>query len=220
MPWTETCVVENRAHFIASWLQDHDVAGLARHYGISRKTAYKWIDRYQEEGRRGLVDRSRRPHQSPQATNPALVSSLLGLRRLHPTWGPKKLLAKLSQQGSWPDLPAISTASDILKRAGLVTSPRRRRRLPEVGGAWPRGDAPNAIWCVDYKGEFRLGDGRYCYPLTVSDEYSRYLLVCQGFPRIAREDAQRSFERAFRTYGLPEAIRSDNGCLPTIRMAA
>lgn len=211
MPWQETCMVDERSRFIDAWLHDQEIAGLSRQFGISRKTAYKWLDRFREEGRSGLCDRSRRPHHSPQATDRAMASALVNLRHVHPTWGPKKLLAKMAQGDSELDLPAVSTASDILKRAGLINAPRRQHRPPEVGGSWPRGDQPNAIWCVDYKGEFRMGNGRYCFPLTVSDEYSRYLLACRGFPRIAGTDAQQCFEAVFRTYGLPEAIRSDNG---------
>lgn len=211
MPWQETCAVDERMRFMEAWLHEQDVAGVARRFGISRKTAYKWIDRFREAGRSGLQDRSRRPHGSPHATDPAVVSALVAIRRAHPTWGPKKLLAKLAQLDDGLDLPATSTAGDIIKRAGLVQTPRRRQRRPEIGRAWPRSDAPNAIWCVDYKGEFRLGNGAYCYPLTLSDEYSRFLLACRGFPRIAGADAQACCEHAFRCCGLPQAIRSDNG---------
>jgi len=211
MPWQETSRMLERHQFIESWLRTGDVSGLSRSFGISRKTAYKWLGRFLEGGREQLADRSRRPHHSPQATSPEVQQAVVDLRRAHPTWGPKKLLAKLSQTQPGLALPAVSTAGDILRRAGLVASPRRRRRLPEVGGAWPRAEQANAIWCVDYKGQFKMGNGRYCYPLTVSDEYSRFLLLCRGFERIVGSDVEESFTRLFRRHGLPEAIRSDNG---------
>lgn len=211
MPWQETSRMLERRQFIETWLRTGDVSGLSRSFGISRKTAYKWLGRFLEGGREQLVDRSRRPHHSPQETSPAVQQAVVDLRRAHPTWGPKKLLAKLSQTKPSLALPAVSTAGDILRRAGLVESRRRRRRLPEVGGAWPRAEQANDIWCVDYKGEFKMGNGRYCYPLTVSDEHSRFLLLCRGFERIAGSDVEESFTRLFRLHGLPEAIRSDNG---------
>jgi len=133
------------------------------------------------------------------------------MRKKHPTWGAKKLVAKLAEVSPSLALPAVSTASGIIDRAGLVRERRHRRRLPQIGRAWPRGDQPNAIWCVDYKGEFRMQNGRLCYPLTVTDEYSRYVLACRGYHAIDGDEARRCFEGLFRRHGLPDSIRSDNG---------
>jgi putative transposase len=211
MPWDETTPMDQRADFIADWLEQGNVSGLCRVYGISRKTAYKWLGRYRLEGPAGLVDQSRRPHHSPERTSPEIRSSLIGLRREHPSWGPKKLAALLSRQRPRWSIPAASTVGDILRGAGLVRSSSRRRRLGGSPVPGDRGAVPNAVWCVDYKGEFKLGNGEYCYPLTVSDEHSRYVLECRGFPSIRAEDVRERFERLFATYGLPQRIRSDNG---------
>lgn len=211
MPWIKTCPMTERREFISAWLREGNVAGLVRRFLVSRKTAYKWIARYRSEGPAGLADRSRRPESSPWETSEAVQEALCQLRRLHPTWGPKKLVAKLGE--SRPDLvlPAVSTAGDILSRSGLVSPRKGRHPHPPTGGATPRGDRPNAIWAIDYKGEFKLGDGRYCYPLTMSDEFSRYLLICEGFPAISGASARASCTRIFRRHGLPDVIRSDNG---------
>jgi putative transposase len=211
MPWLEVDVVDLRRRFIAEWRQDGCVAALARRHGISRKTAYKWLGRFSEEGKPGLVDRSRARHEQAAATPAPVLEAIIAMRRRHSTWGGKKLVARLAQLRPDLQIPSPSTADEIIKRAGLVAPRTCRRRHPKVSRHWPRGDAPNDVWCVDYKGEFKLGDGRYCYPLTISDEYSRYLIDCRAFARISGEDVQRRFEVAFREHGLPRAIRSDNG---------
>jgi transposase InsO family protein len=203
--------VDLRYEFIRAWQIEGDVAGLCRRFGISRKTGYKWIDRFQEAGRLGLQDRPRRPRTSPQATDADVVAAVVEMRGRHPTWGAKKLLAKLAECAPELDLPAVSTASDIITRAGLVEPRRRRQSVPHVGKPWPRGERPNAIWCVDYKGQFKLGNGQWCYPLTISDEYSRYLLACRAYDGIDGDQAKACFVRLFECHGLPEAIRSDNG---------
>ena len=211
MPWDRTTIVDQRAEFIRDWQRQGCVARLCRVYGVSRVTGHKWIERFQAEGLVGLSDRSRRPHESPTETPAYIREALLDLRRSHSTWGPKKLVVLLERaHPSWP-IPAASTAGDILSRAGLVRPSRRQRRAgssPVPGG---RGSSPNDVWCADFKGQFKLRNSRYCYPLTVSDENTRYLLECQGFPAIRSEDVQRRFERLFRDHGLPRRIRSDNG---------
>lgn len=211
MPWSDQSPMEQRMSFINEWLHEQNAAAVARRHGISLKTAWKWIDRFREGGRAALSDRSRRPKTCPHATEDDTVAALIAQRREHPTWGAKKLVARLRLLSPELRLPTISTASVILDRAGLVRRRRSRRRLPVIGGAWPRGDRPNAIWCADYKGQFRMLDGRWCYPLTVTDEYSRFVLACRGYQGIDTDDAQRCFTRLFRDHGLPEAIRSDNG---------
>jgi len=211
MPWSDQSTMDQRRQFIEQWLRERNAAAVAKRHGISLKTAWKWIGRFREDGGRGLEERSRRPVTSPHATDARVAAALVELRREHPTWGAKKLVARLSAVSPQLRLPAVSTASDILDRAGLVRRRRCRRRLPEVGGAWPRGDRPNAMWCADYKGQFRMGDGQWCYPLTVTDEHSRFVLACRGYAGIDGNEAKACFERLFRRYGLPDAIRSDNG---------
>jgi putative transposase len=211
MPWSELSTMDHRTAFIKDWLRDGNVTALAVRYEVSRKTAYKWIARFTSGGKRALADASRRPLTCPHATPPEVAEALIELRKEHPTWGAKKLVAKLAAVSPTMPLPAVSTASEIIDRAGLVRERRQRRRLPQIGGAWPRGDRPNAIWCADYKGQFRTLDGRWCYPLTVTDEYSRLVLECRGYGGIDSDQAHTCFERLFRRHGLPEAIRSDNG---------
>jgi transposase InsO family protein len=200
-----------RTAFIRDWLRHRNVSAMSRVYGISRVTAYKWIARFHGSGEAGLCDRPRRPRRSPGATSAKVGTALIALRKRHPTWGPKKLVVIARREHPTWCVPAASTAGDILRRAGLVEPPRRRRRpvpSPVPGG---RGSEPNEVWCVDYKGEFKLGNDRYCFPLTVSDEHTRYLLECQGYERISGADARHSFERLFQEHGLPRRIRSDNG---------
>jgi len=204
--------MDQRRQFIADSQRDvFDVADLARRYGISRKTAYKWLDRFEMEGPPGLTDRSRRPHQSPHAVPAAIAAALLEVRRRHPTWGAKKLLKIVgTRQPTWP-LPARSTVCDLLERAGVVTTRRRRAVPPHPGRPLVAMTAPNGTWTADFKGEFKTRNGVYCYPLTVVDGYSRYLLGCQGVLSTAIAGARPIFLRLFQEYGLPQIMRTDNG---------
>ena len=212
MPWQETLLMDQRVQFIADYQRDvFDVADLARRFGISRKTAYKWIDRYKADGPTGLVDRSRRPAHCPHQTPASIVAALLELRRRHPTWGAKKLRKILStRQPTWT-LPARSTVCDLLDRAGLVTAPRRRQVPAHPGRPLTLMTSPNHIWTADFKGQFKTRNGVYCYPLTIVDGYSRYLLVCQGLLSTAIALARPIFQRLFVEHGLPQIIRTDNG---------
>jgi len=212
MPWQESLLMDQRRQFIADSQRDvFDVADLARRYGISRKTAYKWLDRFEMEGPPGLTDRSRRPHQSPHAVPAAIAAALLEVRRRHPTWGAKKLLKIVgTRQPTWP-LPARSTVCDLLERAGVVTTRRRRAVPPHPGRPLVAMTAPNGTWTADFKGEFKTRNGVYCYPLTVVDGYSRYLLGCQGVLSTAIAGARPIFLRLFQEYGLPQIMRTDNG---------
>jgi putative transposase len=212
MPWRETLLMDQRVQFIADYQRDlFDVADLARRYGISRKTAYKWIDRYDAGGPAGLVDRSRRPAQSPQATPARVVEALLDVRRHHPSWGAKKLLKVVSmRQPTWT-LPARSTVCDLLDRAGLITTPRRRAVPAHPGRALIPMTAPNGTWTADFKGQFKTRNGVYCYPLTIVDGDSRYLLACHGLLSTAIAGARPIFRRLFQEHGLPGIIRTDNG---------
>ncbi len=212
MPWSQTTPMHQKTLFIADHLRGtRSVTELCAEYGISRKTAYKWIDRYIRRGPAGLEDRSRRPRTAPNATDPQVVAALLELRRRHPTWGAKKLLAILRQRHPQWQLPGRSTGCVILRRHGLVLKQRKRRVIGHPGKPATAMLGPNHIWCADFKGQFRMGNGQYCYPLTVTDGYSRFLLGCQGLSSTAVADAKPVFTRIFKEYGLPEFIRTDNG---------
>lgn len=213
MPWRRTDPVQEREKFVVEARRGlWSMTELCERYGISRKTGYVWLNRFEEEGRSGLEERSRRPRVSPNATDPAVVEMLLRERRRHPHWGPKKLLARLRRRAPELDLPARSTVCLILKRHGLVEA-RRRRRRAERPFVRPLGalSAPNQVWTADYKGQFRMRRGRLCYPLTIADGYSRYLLRCEGCSTTRTGEAWPVFEAAFREFGLPERLRTDNG---------
>jgi transposase InsO family protein len=203
--------MDQRLRFISDYRRDYATfAELCDRYGVSRKTGYKWVDRYELIGPRGLEDRSRRPNVFPTATPLPVVEQLLALRRSHPSWGAKKLLSVLGKRGVTA-LPGRSTCCDLLKRHGLVTS-ARRRKYPGHPGRPPSGPTePNDIWTADFKGQFRTRDGRYCYPLTIADGYSRFLLACQALRSTSLELSRPVFFRLFDEHGLPRAIRTDNG---------
>lgn len=211
MPWKATCIMDERLEFIADCLRKEEpMSALCAAYGISRKTGYKWLERYLADPAQGLLDRSRAPHQCDWRLDEAIASRIVALRRRHPHWGPRKLLAILSRENPDVDWPAASTAGELLRRAGL-SEPRRRRRSAIVRQApFLEVSAPNDVWCADFKGWFRTSDGRRCDPLTISDAHTRYLLECR-IVEPTRAGARPRFERAFRTFGLPKAIRTDNG---------
>ena len=209
MPWLETSPVDQRERFIA----DHQcglyaMTELCERYGISRKSGYKWLDRFAEEGRRGLQDRSRAPHHCPHRIPRDVAQLICAARRAHPSWGPKKLLDWLKPRYPGVAWPAVSTAGDLLARRGLV---KKRRRHQHPGVVPPTTSAPNDLWTADVTGHFRTRDGIYCYPLTIADQHSRYLLACQGLRSMKGRGVRGVFEQAFRTFGLPHAIRTDNG---------
>ena len=212
MPWQETLLMDQRVQFIADYQRDvFDVADLARRFRISRKTAYKWIARYEAAGPAGLVDRSRRPAHCPNETPAAIVTALVELRGHHPTWGAKKLLKILgTREPTWA-LPARSTVCDLLDRAGLVTTSSRRPVPAHPGRPLRAMTAPNGTCTADFKGQFKTRNGVYCYPLTIVDGFSRYLLACQGLLSTAIAGARPIFLRLFQEYGLPVIIRTDNG---------
>lgn len=212
MPWRETSPMDQRTQFIGDHLRGVlSTTELCALYEISRKTAYKWIDRYLRHGPAGLEEGFRRPRRSPNRTSAEIVSALLDARRRHPRWGGKKLLALLRKRHPRWSLPGRSTACDILSRHGMVPIQRRRRRLGHPGKPKTPVLAPNDVWSTDYTGQFRPGDGRYCYPLTVADGFSRYLLGCQALTSTAGAEAKPIFTRLFQEYGLPARMRSDNG---------
>ena len=212
MPWKETSAMEQRFLFVQEVLEgDESQAAWCRRYGISGPTGRKWLRRYRQEGFLGLLDRSRAPRHHPNEMAAELAAMLLAVRREHPTWGPRKLRAWLSQRYPGCPWPAASTIGDLLRRHGLTVP--RRRRLHTPPGTQPFGACrgANDLWCLDFKGWFRTGDGRRCEPLTLSDAWSRYLLRCQGMERIRQEAVRAVLESAFREYGLPRAMRTDNG---------
>ena len=212
MPWRETSPMQQRLEFVHEYQTGlFTMTELAAQYGISRKTGYKWLAEYDARGILGLQDRSRRPQVSPQATDPAVAEALLALRRRHPRWGPKKLLAVAARRDPGITWPARSTVARLLHRRGLI-APRRARR-PAVAHLWRRAPSTraNEVWTVDFKGEFLTGDRCYCYPLTLRDAFSRFVLRCDALTAHTRAVTRPRLERAFAEYGLPDRIRSDNG---------
>jgi transposase InsO family protein len=204
--------MDQKTQFIADYLRDRlSITELCALYGISRKTAYKWIDRYLTHGPQGLEECSRRPRTSPRHTPDHVVAAILDARRRHPSWGAKKLVSLLSTRyPRWP-WPARSTICDILSRHNLVPKRRKRRAIGHPGKPTSSIDAPNDVWSADFKGHFKTGDGRYCYPLTIADGYSRFLLACEALSSTRVQEAKPVFIRVFKEFGLPQRIRTDNG---------
>lgn len=212
MPWKEALPMDQKTQFVSEYLRDSlSFTELCQRYHISRKTGYKWIARYASEGPAGLADRSRRPHSSPDQTPDHLRLAIIEARRRHPSWGAKKLLKFLQRKDPQQPWPSRWTVCEILKREGLVRKKTQRRKPAHPGKPTSIITAPNDLWCVDFKGQFKTRDGRYCYPLTVTDSYSRYLIGCQGLLSTETLGAKEVFESLFKKYGLPAAIRSDNG---------
>ena len=213
MPWRTSGPMDERLQFVRDALRDRfTMSELCARYGVSRRIGYKWLARYEADGRRGLADRSHVPHHCPHKIQPAMETLLVAERSAHPHWGARKLLAVLARRhpriGSWP---AASTVADLLARRGLVHHRRSRRASVHPGVVRPVTVAPNDLWTADFKGQFRTGDGRYCYPLTLADQHTRFLLACRGVLSTQTVTAKPIFERAFREFGLPLAIRTDNG---------
>jgi putative transposase len=210
MPWKECQIVEERLRFIARLLDGEKMAGLCREFGIARKTGYKIYNRYKDCGIDGLTDRSRRPYRHANQLPMQIEKLIVKLKKEYPHWGAPKIREKLKRL--YPDLqcPAISTVHAVLDRHGLVKR-RKRRRYKAQGTAIAHVTQPNELWCADYKGEFMLADRRYCYPLTITDYASRYLITCDALSTTREVYAFSVFERAFKDFGLPSTIRTDNG---------
>ena len=214
MPWQEIGPMQERLGLVMDVLEGrYTVAEAARRRGVSRKTAYKCLDRYLEEGIAGLHERSRKPLTSPQATDARVRALLIEEKKCRPYWGPKKLVDVLSKRHRSLNFPAPSTAGAILKSEGLVE--RRRRRPPPLAPIWDRdrtqADRPNRVWTIDFKGEFRLGNKDLCYPLTVVDLYSRDPRAIHALPSTRRMGVQAAMTEVFQRDGLPDVIRSDRG---------
>jgi len=202
--------MDERLRFVARLLEGEKMAPLCAEFGISRKTGYKIFDRYKDCGLTALTDRSRRPYRQANRLPPPLEATIVRLKREYPGWGAPKIREKLRRQFTGPHLPAISTVHAVLDRHGLVHR-RRRRRHRATGTELSRPGEPNALWCADYKGEFLLGNRRYCYPLTITDFASRFLLTCEALSTTQEKFAFTVFERTFKEFGLPQVIRTDNG---------
>src|SRR6266852_2858419 len=202
--------MDERLRFVARLLEGEKMAPLCAAFGISRKTGYKIFERYKDCGIAAFTDRSRRPYRQANRLPAPIEATIVRLKREYPGWGAPKIREKLRQQVPGLQLPAISTVHAVLDRHGLVQR-RRRRRPPAAGTELSRAGEPNALWSADYKGEFMLGNRRYCYPLTITDFASRYLLTCEALSTTQERFAFTAFDRAFKEFGLPLAIRTDNG---------
>ena len=212
LPWRETSVESERLRFIACVKAgETTIAEACRRWGISRKTGYKLLRRYDLDGVDGLRNLSRAARHHPNATASSVADRVIEVKQKRPTWGPKKIVAWLSAHEAAVQWPSHSTAGAILEHAGLVKHRRRRRRATPWGAPFAHATCPNDVWAIDLKGHFRTTNGVRIDPLTVQDAMSRYLLVCNGLIRPTGAEAKRVLERAFREYGLPRVIHTDNG---------
>jgi len=211
MPWRECRKMDEKLKFVARYLEGEKIAALCREFGISRVTGHKIIDRYKEFGLTALTDRSRRPYRQANQLPIQVEQAILQIKQEKPHWGAPKIRERLSRK--FPDLriPAKSTVHSILDRNGLVNARKRRRTSRAEGTLLSAPERPNELWCVDFKGEFTMGNKQYCYPLTVTDQVSRYLIACEGLESTKEDPTIAVFESIFKEYGLPAAIRSDNG---------
>jgi transposase InsO family protein len=212
MPWKESSVMEERLRFVARLLDGEQMSAVCRSFGISRKTGYKIYNRYKDQGLEALSDRSRRPvryaNQLPEPVERLIVET----KKEKPHWGARKIRELLVRRLAGDvRIPARSTVHAVLDRHGLVKRARQRRRQKAQGTPLSAGQTPNDLWCADFKGEFRLGNGRYCYPLTVTDHAARFILACEALESVKEAGVIPVFERLFKERGLPDAIRSDNG---------
>jgi transposase InsO family protein len=211
MPWKESSVMDERLRFVARLLDGEPMTQVCRDFGISRKTGYKIFGRYKEHGLEALCDRSRRPVRLANQLPSQLEARIVAIKREKRHWGARKIRELLLRRLPGDiRVPAKSTIHAVLHRHGLVAPPGRPRHRA-TGTPLSNGSAPNELWCTDFKGEFKLGNGRYCYPLTVTDHASRYLLLCEALESTRQDLAITAFERLFRERGLPDGIRSDNG---------
>ena len=210
MPWKECNRMDERLRFVARLLDGEKMAVACREFGISRKTGYKIFARYKEFGVRGLEDRSKSSYRHPNKLPFQIEKAILRIKQEHKSWGAPKIRDKLIKEFPIIKPPAVSTIHVVLDRHGLVRR-RKRRRYKAKGTPLSMAPTPNALWCADYKGQFRLGNRKYCYPLTITDQRSRYLLACEGLESTKEAGAFEVFERTFKEFGLPAAIRTDNG---------
>lgn len=210
MPWKECYKMDERLKFVCRILDGERMSEVCREFGISRKTGYKIYDRYREFGSEALMDRTRRPVRFGNQLPFQIETCIVAIKKQKPHWGARKIHDRLRRK--FPDFktPARSTIHAVLDRHGLVVR-RKRKRNKAYGTALSAGYQPNDLWCADYKGEFMLGSKQYCYPLTITDHASRYLLACEGLETTKERYAFSTFEHVFKEYGLPLGIRTDNG---------
>lgn len=212
MGWMETCAVDERMRFVvAAQKREESFAAVCRRFGVSRRVGYKWLARFEEEGVAGLFDRPRAPLHHPQSIAEKIAERCLEVRRTHPTWGPIKVLAFLERKSPRTAWPAASTIGELFDREGLTVKRKLRRRSPPSSAPFADCEAANDTWCIDFKGWFLTGDGERCEPLTITDAYSRYLLRCQALARTDTDHVWPVLDAAFREFGLPRHMRSDNG---------
>lgn len=212
MPWKETCTVKLREALVVAMLRgESDVSELSRRAGVSRKTAYKWLARYSQGGLGALCDQSRARCSQDHAVSGRVQDLIIGVRASHPTWGAKKILPHLSGRYPRLKLPCESTIGEILRRAELTIPVKPKVRVRRPVGTMTQAEHPNQVWTIDFKGEFRLGCHEWCYPLTVADAFSRYLLCVDSKPGTKAVGVVQSMTRLFGEYGLPDRIKSDNG---------
>jgi transposase InsO family protein len=212
MVWKETCAMEERIRFVDAVVENTETfAAVCRRFGVSRKTGYKWLARYQAEGVEGLKDQSRAPLHHAQAITARIAELCVAVRRAHPTWGPLKVKAWLEQHRPQIEWPAASSIGVLFDREGLTVKRVVRHRSPPSSVPFGQCAAANDIWCMDFKGWFVTGDGKRCEPMTLSDAHSRYLLRCQALARNDGDHVWPVLDAAFREFGLPLRLRSDNG---------
>ena len=212
MAWKERSRMDERVQLVGEYLKgERSMISLCQDFGVSRKTAYKWVARYAHEGPVGLQDRSRAAHNHPNRLDVAVVEALLMARRSHPHWGARKILAWLARKEPELALPVSSTVSELFAKYGLSRKRQAHRRTPPYTDPFADADAPNRVWCADFKGDFPTGDGQRCYPLTLTDAFSRSLLCCKALRSTKTIRVRPMFDAAFREFGLPERIRTDNG---------
>ena len=211
MPWKETCVMDERTKFIGRLLSGEKMAPLCKEFGISRVTGHKIWNRYHQDGSRGLYNRSRAPHKHPNQTPFEVEQLIVRLKKEKPSWGAPKIRELVNNKYPTIKLPSTSTVHSILNRHDLVKKRRKRNMFRATASYLSTPNQPNDLWCTDFKGEFRMLNKNYCYPLTLSDFVSRYLFTCEALESTAESPCFSVFEEAFQAYGLPRAIRSDNG---------
>lgn len=212
MPWKESNALEQRNAFITEWLKGgHSISELSRTFGISRKTAYKWLERFEGKGREGLADGSRAPHHSPQGIDQEKAAAIVAVRQAHPHWGARKIVRSLMRTQPKEPWPAASSIGDLLKREGLIQGRQGRRKTPPSSAPLQHAQEANQVWCIDFKGWFHYGDGGRCDPFTTTDALSRVLLCCQATDKADGVHVRSVMETIFRKHGLPGSIRSDNG---------
>lgn len=212
MPWKERTIMDEKRDFINRLIKGECMSHLCREYGISRPSGYKFYDRYIELGLEGLKDKRNGNRQQANRTAEMVEQLICKLRKRHPSWGPKKLKAKMDREERGLEIPAASTIGEILKRNHIELG-RPGRQKPQATPSFElrQSHGPNEIWGIDFKGQFRMLNGKYCYPLTVTDHYSRFILCCEALESTSGADVRRVLERVFQQFGLPQVIRSDNG---------